>query len=302
MTTVLLGLVLALQVAAEGDWEDSGTRKGTTLAFRDNQLLNAREVRGTSELPFAVGAIAPFVCDFQNYTKLLPDVREARLVDGMIPADYEIYLRYAPRFLVVAARDVVLRVRAEAGSEGRAGCSWLETEGRVEPRSGTVRMPLLRGSWTIERIDAERSRVTYQVAARPGGRIPAWLVRRGAVGALPDVLSRLRDELRKAQGVSEGALLDRQTPPDDHLSSVLVKWKSWYTTRPEVSTTSTLETSAVPTFIDRASARNRSAAWTTNSNVAEAPGATASTDRASTCPRRSSNVNCTSAFERKLVA
>jgi hypothetical protein len=33
-------------------------------------------------------------------------------------------------------------------------------------------MPLLRGAWTIERIDAGRSRVTYQVAARPGGRIP----------------------------------------------------------------------------------------------------------------------------------
>jgi hypothetical protein len=168
------------------------------VAFRDNLLLNAREVRGTSELPFAIDAIARIVCDFNNYTKLLPDVIEARLVDGTIPADYEIYLRYAPRYLVVAARDVVVRVRADAASEERAGCSWSESEGRVEPRKGTVRMPLLRGSWTIERIDAGRSRVTYQVAARPGGRIPAWLVRRGAVSALPDVISRLRDELGQA--------------------------------------------------------------------------------------------------------
>jgi hypothetical protein len=212
MTGVILGLVLALQAAApEGDWEDSGTTKGTALAFRDNRLLDAREVRGTSELPFGIDAIAPVVCDFRNYTKLLSDVREANLVDGTIPADYEIYLLYAPRFLVVAARDVVLRVRTEAGSQEHAGCSWSESEGRAAPRKGTVRMPLLRGRWTIERIGAERSRVTYQVAARPGGRIPAWLVRRGAVGALPDVITRLADELRRIQSAEAAQASPRRT-------------------------------------------------------------------------------------------
>jgi hypothetical protein len=65
-------------------------------------------------------------------------------------------------------------------------------------------MPLLRGAWTIERIDADRSRVTDQVAARPGGRIPAWLVRRGAVGALPAITSRVHDELRRMHGAPDG--------------------------------------------------------------------------------------------------
>ena len=217
MTALTLGLMLALQAAAaEGDWEPAGTNKGTTLAFRDNRILDAREVRGTSELPFAIEAIAPVVCDFRNYTKLLPDVREANLIDGTISADYEIYLLYAPRFLVVAARDVVLRVRTDAGSAELAGCSWSESEGHAARRKGTVRMPLLRGSWTIERLGAQRSRVTYQVAARPGGRIPAWLVRRGAVGALPDVISRLADELRRIQGASKNIAgrrhLDGQRP------------------------------------------------------------------------------------------
>ena len=175
MTTVVFGLVLALQVVtAQERWEDVGTRDGTELAYRDNRLLNAREVRGTTVLPFAFDAIVPVVCDFTRYTTLVPDVREARVLEGTIPTDYEVYLWYAPRFLVVAARDVVLHVRTAPASEERAGCSWSESNGRVEPRRGTIRMPLLRGTWTIERVDAARSRVTYQVAARPGGRIPAW--------------------------------------------------------------------------------------------------------------------------------
>jgi hypothetical protein len=202
MTTVVFGLVLALQIAAaEGAWEDAGTKNGTTLVYRDNQLLAAREVRGTTELPFAIDTIAPIVCDFTQYTTLMPDVRETRLLNGSIPADYEVYLRYAPRYIVVAARDVVIRVRADSGE--RAGCSWSESEGRVEPRKGTVRMPLLRGAWTIERIDARRSRVTYHVAARPGGRIPGWLVRRGAVQALPDIINRVRDELHRLHGPAD---------------------------------------------------------------------------------------------------
>jgi Polyketide cyclase / dehydrase and lipid transport len=58
-----------------------------------------------------------------------------------------------------------------------------------------VRMPLLRGSWTIEPLDATRSRVVYQVAVDPGGRLPGWLVRRGAVSALPDVIEQVRRRL-----------------------------------------------------------------------------------------------------------
>jgi hypothetical protein len=197
MTAVVFGLVLALQ-AGGGDegWEDSGNRNGIALAYRDNRALNAREVRATTELPFGLEAIAAVVCDLTRYTSLVPDVQEARRLDGTIPDDYEVYLRYAPRYLVVAARDVVLRVRQDGAAAEHAGCTWSELDGRVPPRRGTVRMPLLRGAWKIERLDAQRSRVTYQVAARPGGRVPAWLVRRGAIGALPGIIARVRDELR----------------------------------------------------------------------------------------------------------
>ena len=56
-------------------------------------------------------------------------------------------------------------------------------------------MPLLSGSWTIEPLDATRSRVVYQVAVNPGGRLPGSLVRRGAVSALPDVIEQVRRRL-----------------------------------------------------------------------------------------------------------
>jgi hypothetical protein len=96
---------------------------------------------------------------------------------------------------VVSARDVVLDVRREAN-----GCAWTEVDGRVPPQSGAVRMPLLRGSWTVEPIDPSRSRVTYDIAVRPGGSIPGWMVRRGAVGALPEIIGRVARCLSSPEG------------------------------------------------------------------------------------------------------
>ena len=185
LLVLLLFASITLDAAQlEEVWQDAGVRNGVRLSFRDDAELNARQVRAVAELPHPPDEIIDVVCDF---TQLLdPDTRESRVLAGDIGADYEIYLRYAPRYMVVSARDVVVRVEPEDN-----GCLWSEVTGRLGAQSGAVRMPLLRGSWSVERIDAARSRVTYQIAVNPGGSIPGWMVRRGAVSALPEVIRRV---------------------------------------------------------------------------------------------------------------
>jgi hypothetical protein len=182
-------------LGSDDGWKAAGTRDGVELAYRDDRELAAREARATAELPFPISSIVPIVCDLSQYEELVPGVQEATLLDGDSRSDYEVYLRYAARFLVVAPRDVALRVQSIADVPGAAGCRWSEVTGRVMEREGTVRMPLLRGGWTIDALDEMRSRVVYQVTVKPGGRIPAWLVRRGAVQALPEVIENVRKRL-----------------------------------------------------------------------------------------------------------
>jgi ribosome-associated toxin RatA of RatAB toxin-antitoxin module len=165
------------------------------LAFRDDRAGGVREVRADAELPFPAARIAELVCDFRNYPELLPDVREARIVAELGPGRYQVYLRYAPRFVIVAARDVVVQVRPHEPPAAAHGCQWHEVNGSVAPSPGTVRMRQLRGRWTVDALDAVRARVTYQFAADPGGRIPKWMVRRGALSALPDVIAQVRRRL-----------------------------------------------------------------------------------------------------------
>ena len=188
-------MLLSLAQAAAGGRTAAGTTRGVTLAFRDDPRLEVREVRATTELAFPAAHIFPLVCDFTHYGSLVSGVRETKMIAGTAPSDYEIYMRYAPRFLVVSARDVVVHVQGQSTPDGSSQCHWTEMQEREPVRNGVVRMPLLRGSWTIEPLDVTRSRVVYQVAVNPGGRLPVWLVRRGAVRALPDVIEQVRRRL-----------------------------------------------------------------------------------------------------------
>lgn len=181
--SLVLGATLTFSVQ-HSDWTAAGTKDGVVLHYRDDAGLGAREVRAVAELPHPADRIVSMVCDFTQTPD--PGVRERKVLSGDLASRYEIYLRYNSRFMVVSARDVVIDVRRDAG-----GCAWSEVADREPVRPGTVRMPLLRGSWQVERLDDVRSRVTYQVIVRPGGSVPGWLVRRGAVDALPDIITRV---------------------------------------------------------------------------------------------------------------
>lgn len=195
LVLVAWAAVATVPVLAQ-EWTPAGTRKGIALAFKDDTVLDAREMRAIAELPYDSTRITAVVCDFTQ--TLDPDVREATIMSGDLLSDYVIYLRYAPRYMVVAARDVVIGVKRQAN-----GCSWSERSGLVAERPGTVRMPLLRGSWIVEPVQADRSRVVYQIAVKPGGRLPGWLVRRGATSALPDVIERVTRCLSKTSAANE---------------------------------------------------------------------------------------------------
>src|SRR5688572_7380839 len=94
------------------EWTPAGIKNGITLAFRDDPQLEARQVRAIAELPHPPDRITRVVCDFTQ--QLDPDTKEARVLSGEVGGRYEIYLRYAPRYVVVSARDVVIDVRPAA--------------------------------------------------------------------------------------------------------------------------------------------------------------------------------------------
>jgi hypothetical protein len=158
-------VLLFLAQAAAGGWTPAGTRGGVTLAFRDDAQLEVREVRATTELPFPASRIFPLVCDFTYYKSLVSGVQETRLLSGSAPLDYEIYVRYAPRFLVVAARDVVVRVQGQAAADGAGGCQWTDQQ---RTRAGARRCGTHAAA--PRELDNRAARRCAHARRIPGGR------------------------------------------------------------------------------------------------------------------------------------
>jgi len=195
---IVCGVGVAAHVSASTDeeaWTDAGVKHGVNLAFRENREWSAREVRAVKEVDFSAERIFAVVCDFSRYTEFMPGIKEASIIEGSVPADFVAYLRYAPQFVVVAARDVILHVSGKSEPDGSYACTWSGAPDRLPRRSDAVRMPVNAGGWTIEPFAGDHARVTYQVAVKPGGRIPDWLVRWGAARALPEVIEAVEKRL-----------------------------------------------------------------------------------------------------------
>lgn len=176
----------------EAGWTSAGVKNGVSLSYREHPDLHARELRAIAELPVPAKPLFAAACDFPRYHGFVPGIVESTEVERSGPDDYVAYVLYAPRFVVVAARDVVLRVSLGEEPTGALHCGWSQEPGRVPERPRTVRMPINVGTWTVEPLGETRSRVTYRVTVKPGGSLPDWLVRWGAVRALPEVIDVVR--------------------------------------------------------------------------------------------------------------
>jgi hypothetical protein len=167
-----------------------GVQDGVHLFSRVSPTLNAFEVRAERTLSFPAQLIYEVVTDYGRYQEFMPGIVSATLFQVTNTNELDVYMRYSPQFVVVRARDVELQVTLQPGLESQATwrSAWKNITGRAPERSDSVRMPLNVGSWSISPISANSSRIVYQVAVRPGGWIPDWMVRWGAARALPEVI------------------------------------------------------------------------------------------------------------------
>lgn len=92
------------------------------------------------------------------------------------------------RVPVVCDRDYVIAVKlVHPASSGRCEVAFeTRTHPRYPPVAGHVRIPSIRGSWTLTPGGAGGVDVRYAVFSDPGGQVPALLARGGQKDAAVD--------------------------------------------------------------------------------------------------------------------
>ncbi len=204
-TRVLSALVLLPCLAGpahgQDDWTLVTEEDGVEVSQRPVPGRSLPVLRGIGVVDANLFRVLAVIRDVERHTEWVHDCSESRLlgIEGEAVA-YAYNRSDAP--WPVSDRDVVVRTETlvlEAGIEVEVRFRSVEHDSQDEV-DGVVRMPRLRGHYRLRVLEAGRTQVEYQVDADPGGRLPAWLVRRTARDIPLQTLVNLRRQVTKTRG------------------------------------------------------------------------------------------------------
>jgi hypothetical protein len=167
--------------------------------------------------PADTGGIAPMFADCH-----WPEVKPERLQGLLGTFDaYDAYIFAIASCTVLrteGTRTLVHQVQTAPAIAQREVAVWMEAvtvpggmrytweNDPNEPLAlsqGSIRAPRNTGYWEVTAHPDGGARVAHAVSYDPGGRVPAWLVRRFSVGGLDGVMTEVRDLAAKASGATD---------------------------------------------------------------------------------------------------
>jgi hypothetical protein len=173
-------------------------RDGIVVSRR--QLENSRlpELRSQGEVAGTPYEILAVLLDVPAYHLWVPDCAEAKLVRSLGAWRSIIYTRTDLPWPVRDREAVVDQAVTFTRAPDLVMVTFLAIEAPDVPHAiDTVRTNAAAGSYIIEAIGENRSRVTYQLDADPAGSLPDWLIklqsRRNPLGTLAGLRKRVKE-------------------------------------------------------------------------------------------------------------
>jgi hypothetical protein len=177
---VASGLALAAflsssSLVAEEPWKLQTTKDGLKLERRAVAGSSYYEYRVKTESPASPKGVVDGL--WSGFTEELPSAIIKR--EFLSRTENEMVVYDQIRAPVVSDRDMVLRIRKVARSNTGVIEVSFQTTDQVgpPPNPKMVRIPAVRGGWTIEPRPSGGSSLTYTCYSEPGGSVPAVLVR-----------------------------------------------------------------------------------------------------------------------------
>lgn len=198
-----LALTLALLAgAARADegWRPLFTEDDIAVSERDAAGSALPDFRGELEIAADAYEILAVILDVPGHTTWMWKCRESRVLASESDSTKLVYqVLDAP--WPADDRDVVLRGETHIDEPGRVRVHFVSHEDAdMPPVAGLVRMVRLDGEFELVALDPTHTRVTYTMAADPGGTLPLLFRRTTVRESLVDSLVGLRRRVSETHG------------------------------------------------------------------------------------------------------
>jgi len=174
---VLLLAVGAATPAFAGDWEVIAKENGVIVKQKEVEGRDLPIFQGTTTINANVVDILAVMNDTASNTAWMHNCAEARELQKVDEFNRVVYNRTDAPW-PVDDRDVVVKSKVTINKEKRMVTINFKsiTSPLQGPVDGVVRMNRLSGFYRFKIIDENKTQVTYQIDADPGGWLPDWLV------------------------------------------------------------------------------------------------------------------------------
>jgi hypothetical protein len=173
-TTFIIGLFViahSLVTVAAGDWQLSRQSGGFQVFKRSVEGSSIEEFKVVAELDTPIEIIGEVLRDIPSYPAWYTGCAETRLLEHRDRNHFTFYfLQKTP--WPFRYRDLVLRVATDMNlKQGWVEISMQSLPDAAPPRAGVVRAQML-GSYRLEYLARNRTRVTHRMWADPKGSVP----------------------------------------------------------------------------------------------------------------------------------
>lgn len=154
-------------------WILKKDKNGIKVFIRNVEGIEFKEFLGIITVDYPIEKVDRLMNNVPNQVNWLCDTIESRVIkdDPINPIQYNVIT--AP---LVSNRDVVILTKVTRTPGKIMRTFQAVKHASVPERKGIVRMPTMVGMWLFESVGKNRTKVTYQNLADPGGSLPSGLV------------------------------------------------------------------------------------------------------------------------------
>lgn len=158
----------------QNNWEKEFTKDGITVYTKTNEGSNFKAFKGEILLESNINDLVSIILDVEKYANWCYRTSSVRLLKTEENKIFYYYVSEAP--LVIKDREAYLCSELIVDEKNNTTTITMNVVNSTEPvPNGFVRMPYSKGYWKFTSINKNKTFVTFQMHAEPGGMIPSWL-------------------------------------------------------------------------------------------------------------------------------